>query len=94
MAHVRRCNIISTPEPTILNSGRPLKSYIIPTGQHESFVRTLSSLMRIREDFPVGHPSQGCSGLSTFNPKVLLRQASKKLDTLYWYKYSINYITP
>jgi hypothetical protein len=35
-----------------------LGSYIVPTDQHESFVRTLSSLMRTRKNFPVGHPSK------------------------------------
>jgi hypothetical protein len=44
--------------PVVLTSGNSLGSYIIPTGQHRSFVHTLSSLMRTRENFPVGHPSQ------------------------------------
>jgi hypothetical protein len=35
-----------------------LESYIVPTDQHRSFVHTLSSLMRTRENFSVGHPSQ------------------------------------
>jgi hypothetical protein len=35
-----------------------LVSYIVPTDQPRSFVYTLSSLMRTREIFPVGHPSQ------------------------------------
>jgi hypothetical protein len=43
--------------PVVLTPGSSLGSYIIPTDQHESFVRTLSSLMRTRENFPVGHPS-------------------------------------
>ena len=51
-----------TPRPIsrsmILTPSSSLGSYTIPTDQHESFVRTLSSLMCIREDFPVGHPSQ------------------------------------
>jgi hypothetical protein len=46
------------PRPAILTSGSSLGSYIVPTDQHESFVRTLSSLMRTRGNFPVGHPSQ------------------------------------
>ncbi len=46
------------PGPTVLTPGSSLGSYIVPTDQHESFVRTLSSLMRTRENFPVGHPSQ------------------------------------
>jgi hypothetical protein len=44
--------------PAILTPSSSLGSYIVPTDQHESFVRTLSSLMRTRENFPVGHPSQ------------------------------------
>jgi hypothetical protein len=46
------------PGPAILTPGSSLGSYIIPIDQHESFVRTLSSLMHTRENFPVGHPSQ------------------------------------
>jgi hypothetical protein len=42
----------------ILTSGCSLESYIVPTNQHESFVRTLYSLMHTRENFPVSHPSQ------------------------------------
>jgi hypothetical protein len=46
------------PGPAVLTPGSSLGSYIIPIDQHESFVHTLSSLMRTRENFPVGHPSQ------------------------------------
>jgi hypothetical protein len=46
------------PGPAVLTLGSSLGSYIVPTDQHESFVCTLSSLMRTRENFPVGHPSQ------------------------------------
>jgi hypothetical protein len=46
------------PGPMVLTPGSSLASYIVPIDQHESFVRTLSSLMRTRENFPVGHPSQ------------------------------------
>jgi hypothetical protein len=46
------------PGPTVLTLGSSLGSYIVPIDQHESFVRTLSSLIRTRENFPVGHPSQ------------------------------------
>jgi hypothetical protein len=46
------------PGPAVLTPGSSLGSYIVPTDQHESFVRTLSSLMRTRENFPVSHPSQ------------------------------------
>jgi hypothetical protein len=52
------CNTPSTPRPVILTPRRSLGLYIVPTDQHESFVRTLSSLMRTRESFPVGYPSQ------------------------------------
>jgi hypothetical protein len=47
-----------TPGPAVLTSGSSLGSYIVPTDQHGSFGRTLSSLIRTRENFPVGHPSQ------------------------------------
>jgi hypothetical protein len=46
------------PGPAVLTPGSSLESYIVPTDQHKSFMRTLSSLMRTRENFPVGHPSQ------------------------------------
>jgi hypothetical protein len=46
------------PGPVVLTPGSSLGSYIVTTDQHESFVHTLSSLMRTRENFPVGHPSQ------------------------------------
>jgi hypothetical protein len=42
----------------VLTPSNSLGSYIVPTDQHESFVHTLSSLMRTRENFLVGHPSQ------------------------------------
>jgi hypothetical protein len=44
--------------PAVLTPGSSLGSYIVPTDQHECFMCTLSSLMRTRENFPVGHPSQ------------------------------------
>jgi hypothetical protein len=44
--------------PAVLTPGSSLGSYIVPTDQHEYFVRTLSSLMRTRENFLVGHPSK------------------------------------
>jgi hypothetical protein len=51
-----------TPRPiprlAVLTHGSSLGSYIVPTDQHRSFVHTLSSFMRTRENFPVGHPSQ------------------------------------
>jgi hypothetical protein len=46
------------PGPTVLTPGISLGSFIVPTDQHETFVRTLSSLMRTRENFSIGHPSQ------------------------------------
>jgi hypothetical protein len=52
------CKTPSTPRPAVLTPGSSLESYIVPTDQHGSFVHTLSSLMRTRESFPVGHPSQ------------------------------------
>jgi hypothetical protein len=57
-AHRIVCNTPSTLGPTILTPSNSLQSYIVPTGQYESFVRTLSSLMRTRENFSIGHPSQ------------------------------------
>jgi hypothetical protein len=48
----------SNPGPAVLTPGSSLGSYIVPTDQYESFMRTLSSLMRTRDNFPVGHPSQ------------------------------------
>jgi hypothetical protein len=51
-----------TPRPipgsAVLTPGSSLGSYIVPTDQYISFVCTLSSLMRTRENFPVVHPSQ------------------------------------
>jgi hypothetical protein len=57
----------------VLTPVSPLGPYVVLTGQHESFVLTLPSLMHTREDFPVGHPPQDCSGPSTLKPEVLLR---------------------
>jgi hypothetical protein len=45
------------PGPTVFTPSSSLESYIVPTDQHESFVRHLSSLMRTRENLPVGHLS-------------------------------------
>jgi hypothetical protein len=44
--------------PAVLTPGSSLGSYIVFTDQHGSFVHTLSALMRTRENFSVGHPSQ------------------------------------
>jgi hypothetical protein len=48
----------STPEPAVLTPVSSLESYIVLTDQHKSFVCTLSSLMRTRENFSASHPSQ------------------------------------
>ena len=53
-------------------------STTVPTGQHESFQRALSSLAHILRNFPGGHPSWNCSRSSTLNFRVLTRWASKK----------------
>jgi hypothetical protein len=49
------CNTSSTPRPTILTPSSSQGSYIVLKDQHKPFVRTLSSLMRIRGNIPVGH---------------------------------------
>jgi hypothetical protein len=60
------------PGPMVLTPDSSLGSYIVPTDQHESFVRTLSSLMRTRENFrSVTHPK--LLQPSTLNLKVLSR---------------------
>jgi hypothetical protein len=46
------------PGPAVLTSGSFLELYIVPIDQHKSFMRILTSLMRTRENFSVGHPSQ------------------------------------
>jgi hypothetical protein len=76
------CNTSSTLGQVVLTPVSPLKSYITPINQHESFVRTLSSLTRTREDFPVGQPSKYFSRPSLPNLEVLSRQTSKKIYTL------------
>jgi hypothetical protein len=58
LASLCRCNTPSNPWTGGTYSCSSLGSYIVPTGQPKSFVRTLSSLMRTRENFPVGHTSQ------------------------------------
>jgi hypothetical protein len=70
------------PGPIVLTPGRSLGSYIVPTDQHESFVRTLSSLM---PNLPKP---------STLNLEVLSRYASEKGDAPCLYGYSINSIKP
>jgi hypothetical protein len=46
------------PRPAVLTPGSSLGSYIVPTDQQKSFVRTLFSLMHTWENFPIDHPSQ------------------------------------
>jgi hypothetical protein len=53
-----RCNTPSTLRPMVLTLGSSLGSYVVPIEQHESFGCILSSLIRTRENFLVGHPSQ------------------------------------
>jgi hypothetical protein len=50
----------------------------VPIDQHESFVRTLSSLMRTRENFPVGHPSQIAPSQARLTGRFFRDSLSKK----------------
>jgi hypothetical protein len=74
--------------PAVLTPDSSLGSYIVPTDQHESFVRTLSSLMRTRENFPVGHPSQIAPSQACLTWKFIRDKLSKNkmhlvgMDTL------------
>jgi hypothetical protein len=74
--------------PTVLTPGSSLSSYIVPIDQHESFVRTLSSLMRTRENFPVGHPSQIAPSQARLTSRLFRDRLPKKkmhlvgMDTL------------
>jgi hypothetical protein len=85
-----------TPHPipglAVLTPGCSLGSYIVPTDQHESFVRTLSSLMRTRENFPVGHPSQIAPSQARLTWRFFRDRFPKKEDAPCWYGYSINSI--
>jgi hypothetical protein len=58
LGHLRVVTPRPIPGPAVLTPGSSQGSYIVSTDQHESFVRTLSSLMRTRENFSVGHPCQ------------------------------------
>jgi hypothetical protein len=80
--------------PAVLTSGNSLGSYIVPTGQHGSFVRTLSSLMRTRENFPIGHPSQIAPIQARLTWRFFRDRLPKKEDAPYWCEYSINSIKP
>jgi hypothetical protein len=76
-----------TPRP-LPDRRYSLGSYIVPTYQHESFVRTLSSLMRTRENFSVGHPSQIAPSHARLTWRFFRDRLSKKkthligMDTL------------
>jgi hypothetical protein len=76
------------PGPAVLTPGSSLGSHIISTDQHESFMHTLSSLMRTRENFPVGHPSQIAPSQARLTWRFFRDRLSKKkmhlvgLDTL------------
>jgi hypothetical protein len=52
------CNTTSNPWTDGTYSWQLSRIIYCPTDQHESFVRTLSSLKRTRENITVGHPSQ------------------------------------
>jgi hypothetical protein len=79
--------------PAILTPGSSLGSYIVPTDQHVSFVRTLSSLMCTRENFPVGHPSQIASSQARLTWRFFRDRLPKK-GAPCWHGYSINSIKP
>jgi hypothetical protein len=88
---------VVTPHPipglAVLTPGSSLGSYIVPTDQHESFVRTLSSVMRTRENFPVGHRSQIAPSQARLTWRFFRDRLQKK-DAPCWYGYSINSIKP
>jgi hypothetical protein len=79
------------PKPVALTLGGSLGSYIVPTDQHMSYVRTLCSLMRTRENFPVGHTSQIAPSQARLTCRFFRDRLSKK-DASCWYGYSINSI--
>jgi hypothetical protein len=76
------------PLPVVLTPGSSIGSYIVPTHQHEFFVRTLSSLMHTRENFVVGHPSQIASSQALLTWRFFRDRLPKKkmhlvgMDTL------------
>jgi hypothetical protein len=82
------------PRPAVLTLGSYLRSYIVPTNQHGSFVHTLSSLMRTRENFSVGHPSQIGPSQACLTWKFFRDRLPKKKMHLVLYGYSINSIKP
>jgi hypothetical protein len=79
--------------PAILTPGSSLGSYIVPADQHESFVHTLSSLMRTRENFSVGHPSQIAPSQARLTWRFFRDRLPKRRCNLL-YGYSINSIKP
>jgi hypothetical protein len=82
MAGVWPCNTQYTSGPVVFTPGSSLGSYIVPTDQYESFVCTLSSLLRTREKLPSRSPIPNCSKPSTLNLEVLSRYTSEKRCTL------------
>jgi hypothetical protein len=76
------------PRPVVLTPGSSLGSYIVPTDQLKPFVRTLSSLIRTQENFPVGHPSQTAPSQAHLTWRFLRDRLLKKkihlvgMDTL------------
>jgi hypothetical protein len=87
-----------TPRPIpgsiVLTPDSSLRSYIVSTDQYKSFVRTLSSLMRTRENFSIGHTSQIVLSKARLTWRFFRGKASKKEDAPCWYGYSINSIKP
>jgi hypothetical protein len=80
------------PRTVVLTPDSSLGSYIVPTDQHRSFVHTLSSLMRTRENFLVGHPSQIAPSQTRLTWRFFRDRLPKKEDAPCWYGYSINSI--
>jgi hypothetical protein len=70
------------PGSVVLTPKSFLGSYIVPTDQHESFVRTLFSLIRTRENFPVGHPSQIAPNQTHLTSRFFRDRLPKKRCTL------------
>jgi hypothetical protein len=66
------------PPPPARPQYSSLRSYIVSTDQHKSFVRTLSSLMCTRENFPVGHPSQIAPSLARLTWRFFRDRLPKK----------------
>jgi hypothetical protein len=71
-------NTPPNPRPAVLTPSSSLRSYIVPIDQHKSFVRTLSSLMRTRENFPVGRSSQISSSQARLSWRFFRDRLPKK----------------